>query len=380
MGKIKGDQLRRVWEKEGRRRGDVQEGEDPCQQLEDDLVFCRSMVKSMPVGVVALSPDLRIVEFSPWAEKITGYSASEVMGMYCGHILQGGMCGVDCPLKAVINQRKPFVQLETIIHDKEGKVVPVRMGTAGIFRESGELIGGVETFVDISDLKNLERERANIISMFAHDMRSSLTGIHGIGLRLLRDVADTNLEKRVKNLEILTREAAKLESLVDDFLEFSRLETGNMKLNFSATSLDSELEELFQVYRARADQKGIELTMRIEEMLPVIEADAHKLRRVFANLLDNALKFSPSGATVTVSAHETQDEVVVSVQDEGIGIGPEDLPHVFEIFHRGPNAKGTEGHGLGLATVKAIVEGHGGRVLVASEPRRGTTFTVFLPK
>lgn len=361
-------------------RGEERGKDSWCSRSATDQLYCESMIKSMPVGVVALSPDLHIVEFSPWAEKLTGYSCSDVIGHSCGDVLRGGMCNIDCPLKAVINQLKPFVQLETTIRDREGRIIPVRMGTAGIFDMNGKLIGGVETFMDITDLKNLERQRANIISMFAHDMRSSLTGIHGIGLRLLRHVDEVDVETRRKSLEILTREAAKLESLVDDFLEFSRLETGTMKLHFSATSLDSVLEELFELYRGKAAEKGIELTLQIGEILPVIEADVQRLRRVFTNLLDNALKFSPVGRTVAIVAHETDREIVISIKDKGVGIEAEDLPHVFEIFYRGSTPSGKEGHGLGLATVKAIVEGHGGRIIVASDPGEGATFTVFLPK
>jgi two-component system phosphate regulon sensor histidine kinase PhoR len=181
-------------------------------------------------------------------------------------------------------------------------------------------------------------------------------------------------------LDIMKNETGKLSFLVNDFLEFSRLQTGRLKLEFSATSLDKELMELFDVYQVKAKQAGINLELENEEELPIIEADANRLRRVFTNLLDNALKFSKNEGAITISTHETDKEVVVHVKDEGVGIDSKDLPHIFESFNRGKGAEKKEGFGLGLATVKAIVEAHGGRILVESKLGKGSVFKVILPK
>ncbi len=258
----------------------------------DNLAFFKFIIDSLPMAVVALDSDLKITEFNPWAEKITGHTAAEAIGHYCGEILQGGMCGGACPLKSVLSRSHCFVRIRTTVLHKNGQTIPVRFSTAGLFDKGGNLIGAVETFQDISHVLALERERANLTSMFAHDMRSSLSGIHGLGLRLMRKTADMALEDRMTHLELITREAAKLESLVDDFLEFSRLETGRLGLHFSAVSLDRELEELFDVYQVRAAQHGVKLELQVTEILPVVEADANRLRRVFTNLLDNALNSS----------------------------------------------------------------------------------------
>jgi signal transduction histidine kinase len=117
-----------------------------------------------------------------------------------------------------------------------------------------------------------------------------------------------------------------------------------------------------------------------EEEPTIIQADASYLRRVFTNLMDNALKFSKGNGTITISIHETAEEVFVKVKDEGIGIERDEVPYIFDSFHRGKSAEKKEGFGLGLATVKSIVEGHGGRVFVESEPGKGSVFTVVLQK
>lgn len=345
-----------------------------------DLSFYRFVINSLPIAVATVDSELRITGFNPWAEQVTGYSEKEAMGRYCGDILQGGMCKINCPLRAVIRKKQSVVRMETTIVDRWGKVIPVRMNTAGLFDDEGGLLGGLEAFQDISHLKALEREKANLISMFAHDIKSSLTIIGGFVLRLLKKRANLNEEKQVKYLDIMRNETGKLTFLVNDFLEFSRLQTGRLKLDFSPTSLDKELMELFDAYQVKAKQAGINLKLENEEELPIIEADANRLRRVFTNLLDNALKFSEKATTITISTHETGKDIIVEVKDQGIGIDPKDLPYIFESFNRGKGAKQKEGFGLGLATVKAIVEGHGGRVLVDSEPGRGSEFTVILPK
>jgi PAS domain S-box-containing protein len=344
------------------------------------LPFYKFIIDSLPVAVITVSSELKITSFNPTAEELTGYSVKEAMGHYCGDILQGGMCRVNCPLKTVINRRNPIVRLETTIQNKRGDTVPVRMNTAALLEDDGKLIGGVEAFQDISHIKALEREKANLTSMIAHDMKSSLAIIGGFVLRVLKKKSHVDEEKQEKYLEIIRKEEGKLESLIDEFLEFSHLQTGALRLNFSTTSLDRELLELVEVYQPNALQNGIHLELELKEALPIIEADTNRLHRVFANILGNALKFSKEKSKVTITTHVTDLDVIIKFIDQGPGIDPRDIPYIFEPFHRGQNQKKSEGYGLGLAAVKAIVEGHGGRVFVESKLGKGSIFTVVLPK
>ena len=345
-----------------------------------DLNFYGFVINSLPIAVATVNSEFKITGFNPWAEQLTGYSEKEAMGQYCGDILQGGMCKINCPLRAVIKKHQSVIRMDTDITDRSGKTIPVRMNTAGLFDDEGRLLGGLEAFQDISHLKALEREKANLISMFAHDIKSSLTIIGGFVLRLIKKRSSLDEEKKIKYLDIMKNETGKLSFLVNDFLEFSRLQTGRLKLEFSATSLDKELMELFDAYQVKAKQAGINLKLENEEELPIIEADANRLRRVFTNLLDNALKFSNSEGTITISTDQTEKDIVVRVKDEGIGIDSKDLPYIFESFNRGKGAEKREGFGLGLATVKAIVEAHGGQALVKSELGKGSVFKIILPK
>jgi two-component system phosphate regulon sensor histidine kinase PhoR len=345
-----------------------------------DLSFYKFAMESLPVAVMTVDPKLRITGFNSSAEEITGYSKEEIIGRHCSEILQSQLCKTTCPLKTILNQREPIVRTESTIRSKFGETVSIMQHAAGLLNDEGMLIGGLEAFVDISHSKALEREKANLISMFAHDMKSPLISIQGFVLRLLQNAVEIDEEKRKKYLKIIKLEAGKLESLIDGFLEYSRLQTGKLNFNFTATSLDKELIEIFETYRTKGSQKGIQLELRNTETLPVVEADSKYLQRVFSNLLDNALKYSQEKGLVTINTQHADPYIMVQVADRGPGIDSKDLPYIFDPFYQGCGEKRGKGYGLGLAIVKAIVEGHGGKIFVESELGKGSVFTVVLPK
>jgi len=346
----------------------------------DDLTFYRFIIDSLPVGVLTVDSERTITSFNPWAERITGYTFAEVQGKFCGDVLHGGKCLTYCPLKTVLTLKNPILRVEGTIQNRYGEIIPVRMNTAALMDDNGRLIGGVEAFQDISYLKTLEREKDNFISMLAHDMRSSLSIIGGFVLRLLRKDTKTDDEKKEKYLEVVKAEEKKLESLIDDFLEFSRLQTGRLKLNPTTISIDKLLMELYEVYEPKATEMGIKLHLQNESDLPLIEADSRQLQRAFTNLLENAMKFSSRKGTITLAAHRGEGAILVEVKDEGMGIPHDELPYIFDAFHRGEVGQEIKGYGLGLASVKTIIEAHGGRVLVESERGKGSTFRVVLPE
>jgi PAS domain S-box-containing protein len=339
----------------------------------------RGLVETMAEGLTIEDGNGDIVYVNDKLCEMWGGSRENILGRPKTDFLDAAGCKALMELTAEVHQGTALSG-EITWTALDGRRIATLVSSVPMFDGDGRNQGCFWVITDISQIKALERERANMISMFAHDMRSSLTGIHGLGLRLLNKWTLLDEGKKNEYLEIINREAAKLESLVDDFLEFSRLESGRMKLSYQAISLEKELMELHQVYWERARQRGLQLVLQIDEALPIIEADVNRLRRVFTNLLDNAIKFSREAGTITLAAGESDAEVMVKIVDEGIGIEAEELPFVFDLFHRGRTGERREGYGIGLATVKAIVEGHGGRVHVMSEPGKGSTFTVFVPK
>ena len=345
-----------------------------------DITFHRFVIDSLPCAVVTVNSDLKISGFNPWAEKLTGFSSKEAIGRHCGDILQCGMCKRTCPLRGPIIGGAPVVEVDTTIQNKYGETIPISMSTAALLNDKGDLVGAVEVFQDMSHLKALERQKANVTSMIAHDIKSPIVAIGGFALRLLKKDLGTDKDKLKQYIEIISTEAGRAELLVNDFLEFSQLDIGALNLVFGPTSLDKELIELLKTYEPKALQRGMRIELASPKTLSIIEADANRLRRVFANLLDNALKFSKDGGTITIATQETEEEVMIKVIDRGVGIDAKDIPYIFDPFHRGQDSREREGIGLGLAIVKAIVKGHGGRILVESELGKGSAFSVVLPK
>lgn len=347
------------------------------EALEESERRFRSLVETMNEGLEVEDENGIITYVNDRLCDLWGCSRSEIIGRPADQFLkdkeqkasegQSGLAGIHgmAPYEATWTQQ-------------DGKTAPTIVSPVPIYDAQGKYRGKFSVITDVSQIKAHEREKANLISMFAHDMRSSLAGIHGLGNRLAAKFSSMDESKRDEYLKIINREASKLESLVDDFLEFSRLEMGSLRINFGGVCLDAELKELFDFYQPRVTQRGMVLNLEISEQLPVIQADANRLRRVFTNLLDNALKFSERG-TITIEAEAAERMVVVKVCDEGIGIDPEELPFIFDIFHRARGGERKEGYGIGLATVKAIVEGHGGTVKVTSELGKGSVFAVRLP-
>ncbi len=352
----------------------------PSQIQLESVPFFKFIINSVPVGILTVNSDLKITGFNPWAEKITGYGAEEAVGKYCGEILKGGLCRSGCPLKVALREKQSLSLIESTIRSKNGEVVPIRMSVAGLFDSEGNLIGGVESFHDISRIKSLEREKDNLLSMCAHDMKSSLSIIGGFVLRLLRKSKDVDLEKMITYLQIIQKETQKLENLINDFLEYSRLQTGKLRPNFSTTSLDRELLDLFDAYKLKASESGLDLELVNDQEMILIDVDASQLRRVLTNLLDNAIKFSKGKGKIKIMTHQDDKEVTIIIKDEGIGIEQEDLPFIFDAFHKGKSGVKNSGVGLGLAGVKSIVEAHRGTISVKSEPGKGSTFIVTLPK
>lgn len=213
-------------------------------------------------------------------------------------------------------------------------------------------------------------------SMVAHDMKSSLALIGGFIQRLSGTEVDP--ERRRRYLETIKKEGEKLSALLDDFLACPE-KAGERRPEIRPLPLARELGDTCEAHHLRAEKQGVVLTLECPPQL-ALPGEAKGLQRAFANLLDNALKYSPTGGTVQVRVREEAQEVRISVADEGPGIALGDLPHLFEAYYRGQGQDKIVGFGLGLATVRAVAATHGGRVEVRNRMDKGAEFTMVLPR
>ena len=255
----------------------------------------------------------------------------------------------------------------------DGTVVHVDIiATVNTFEDMPSIVG---TVIDTTGRLLLEKEKEDFFAMVTHDLKGPLTTIIGYTELVLTKKEQIGNEIS-RMLETVVNSADKLNSMVDNFLTISKLETGNMKLESEPEDIPSILRELERNFYPVAQQKGIEFIADIPD-LPAATVDRRYFERAVANLLQNAFKFTPAGGKVTLKAESGAIEIIISVEDNGPGISKEDIGRVFDKYYRGTAS--TKGVGLGLMIVNAVAKAHGGRVSVQSEPGKSTTFRIYLP-
>ncbi|MGZ4388426.1 MAG: GAF domain-containing sensor histidine kinase, partial [Gaiellaceae bacterium] len=229
----------------------------------------------------------------------------------------------------------------------------------------------------VEELRRLSALRADFVSLVSHELRSPMAAVIGSARTLQQRWRELSPEQRESFLALIADETSRLATLVGDVLDTSRIEGGSFPYSFR----DVDLAELLRdtVATAAVGQDEVPVELHVREPLPHLRADAARLRQVVANLLDNAVKYSPAGSPVEVRALASRDSVVVSVRDRGPGIRREHQQLIFEKFGRVDGTAGKPGTGLGLFIARSIAEAHGGRIEVESAPGRGTTMSLVLP-
>lgn len=221
-------------------------------------------------------------------------------------------------------------------------------------------------------------QQFDLISEFVHELRTPLSSLSTATYLLMRpEISPEQRNEIVKNLH---KETLRLNELASAFLDLSRLESGRVQFDVQMINLRSLLAEVMALLNERARQVQVSLTLEIPDNFPLVPADANRLKQVFINLISNAIKYNRPGGSVIVRAASDGAQVHVDVEDTGLGIPAEALPHLFEKFYRVQATQHkAEGTGLGLAITRQIVEAHGGRIEVESEPGKGSVFRVWLP-
>jgi signal transduction histidine kinase len=246
--------------------------------------------------------------------------------------------------------------------------------------ESNKKLGAVN-----EELKELDRMKSDLLANVSHELRTPLTAIKGYTDYILERRLGAITEKQEKGLVVVQRNLERLSKTINALLDFSRMDVGRIALNLQPFPLGPLLEQIVTALRSELERKGLKLTADIERGLAPVIADREKLGAVLENLIINALKFTPQGGCITVSASRagstTRPSARICVSDTGVGIAPDQIAKIFNRFHQVDTSSTRRfgGVGLGLAIVKSILEAHGTDVSVESEVGRGTTFAFVLP-
>jgi signal transduction histidine kinase len=221
-------------------------------------------------------------------------------------------------------------------------------------------------------------QQSDLISEFVHELRTPLASLSTATYLLLRP--EMSREQQEQIIHNVYSETLRLNSMTSSFLDLARLESGRVQFRKTSFSVADLLFECKDVMNSKAEEDKIQIRIEGAEGLPPLEADRDKIKQVILNILSNAIKYNRTGGSVIMSASAAEANICINIQDTGLGIPEEALPHLFEKFFRVRETEGISGTGLGLSISKQIVQGHGGRVEVKSKLGVGTSFTVMLPR
>ncbi len=352
-------------------------------ELSEDRAQLLAVLTSMVEGVMVLDSRGHVLQINPALERMFGISRLEARGRPCAELFRHQQL---TDLVTSILRSRTHHQDEIVL-PLSGRCLQIEASPAGGERENEA--SAVLVLHDITELRRLEKIRKDFVANVSHELRTPLTSIKGY-VEALLDGAKDDPTASVKFLEIILKQSDRLNLILEDLLELSKIESGGISLKKESLELRSVIDRTLSTIKPIADKSRHRLVTVTDPSLPPVAGDEGRLVQVLTNLLDNAIKYTPEGGTITVgaklaplvgNAEPPAKAIDLSVADTGIGIPEEDRPRVFERFYRVDKARSRElgGTGLGLAIVKHIVEGHGGQVWVEANYPQGSRFVVRLP-
>ncbi|MBI4482152.1 MAG: HAMP domain-containing protein [Acidobacteria bacterium] len=348
--------------------------ETSFRQIQSDKDQLEAILAGMAEGVMVADAVGRILLMNPAMQRILGLSHFEP-GRGPLEIIR--IPAIQEAFRTVLSTCRPHVQ--------EISLEPIRKTLlVGHFAPlSSEDPGGgaVAVFHDITELRRLEQVRKDFVSNISHELRTPLTSIKGYA-ETLREGDLVLTEQAREFLRIIEANVERLNRLVGDLLELSRLESQRVEFRWESVSLRETVDQLLNSFQKQISDKELAVRNEIPAELAPARADLHYLEQVFINLIDNAIKYTPGKGEIRIGGREADGLLEVEISDTGPGIPDGDLPRVFERFYRVDKGRSREmgGTGLGLSIVKHVVQAHGGRVWVRNRPQRGSTFGFSLPR
>jgi PAS domain S-box-containing protein len=346
----------------------LQESEDRYRDLFDNA---SDLIATMTLDGVLTAVNRSVQHY-------LGYTSEEVLGKNWRELTTpASIALIDERLSHAMGEETdpPMYEFEALHQD--GRTVPFEGRVRYIRDAAGHPVGLHGVYRDITQRKEVDRLKTELISTVSHELRTPLTSLRGFTeLLLTREFTPSQQRDMVS---IIHQESSRLTTLINDFLDIQRITEGQQSYTFESVDLNPLLHEAIAVFSAGQEQHPFQVALQTP--LPLVHADPNRVRQVLRNLLSNAIKYTPDGGPVSVGARRDGEEVVAWITDQGIGIPTEALPHLFTKFFRVDNTATRQigGTGLGLALVKEIVNAHNGRVWVESTFGKGSTFFFALP-
>ncbi|MGB3941209.1 MAG: ATP-binding protein [Candidatus Manganitrophaceae bacterium] len=350
--------------------------ETALRQVETEKKKTERIIHEITDGVIVTDVDGRILLINPAARRMLLGGSERIPSSLSSfsHLPQ---------LRDLFKDPGEVRSQEIQVYGLEEVSMTLKTTTAPFKDEEGRLLGKIGVFHDITRFKEIDRLKSEFVSHVSHEIRTPLTSIKGY-IDNLRDGAAGELnQKQRAYLERMYQNADRLIRLISDLLDLSRIESGKMRIALFPVSIPDLIDDVIGVFRPIAIEKGLQVTVVPFDGEGKVLGDRDKLEQVVINLIDNAIKFTPSGGQITVSLKETAGEIAVSIQDTGIGIPLNEQPRIFDRFYRVEKTSDAviEGTGLGLFISKTLIEMHGGEIWVMSEKEgAGSEFRFILPR
>lgn len=359
------------------------------QSLAQEKRRLDAILESSADGVMILDPGQRITVFNRALAEITGWSAAEAIGRHHDDVIVWARLDTEMDLSRATAGGWPLAQrrgsktalyVEGDLRRRNGGVVSVGITYAPLLDREGKLVNIIANVRDITRFREADRLKSTFVSVVSHELKTPVATILGYAETLARPDAvwDSGTIRELAN--VIQEEARRLDRLITDLLDASRIQARALPLKEEEVDLEMLARRVAQRFQPQTDRH--EIRVRFPPDFPIVRGDPLRLEQVLNNLVSNAIKYSPNGGTVRIRGQVRPDEVIVTVSDEGIGIPPTEQGRIFDPFYRvdeGP-VRQAGGVGLGLYLARAIVEAHGGRIWVESEPGKGSTFAFSLPR
>lgn len=338
-----------------------------------------AILQSIDDGLLVVDGDYSVTNLNPTAEWALGVTREETKGRHVLEALRNER--LFDQIQATINSGEPSVPSEpgdTLTVERNGETRHFQFVVNPVRAAPEEMLAAILLLRDVTELQELNRMKSEFVATASHELKTPLTSI-GMNVRLLRERYGNILEVRDRELlDAAVEDVKRLQTLIDDLLDLSKIESGRMEMDMKAVSPSLICEKATEMLQTQADDKSITINVEVSEDLPGVEADPNKATWVLTNLLSNALRYSDPGDEVQIDASTIGEAVQVSVKDEGAGIPYEYQSKIFDKFVQVDDDRSPDGTGLGLAISQEIIHAHEGRIWVDSTPGEGTTFTFTL--
>ncbi len=341
------------------------------QELSQERNMLSGVLESMADGVLVISPEGKVRLFNQAARTLLEIPKDSLEGRFMEKVRDHDL--QELVEKVSKTRKSEGAEIERPHRHQFLSVVAIPLD------ETSEPPAVLMTIHDLTRIRQIETTRKEFVSNVSHELRTPLASIKA-AVETLEDGALKKPETAAMFIERIRKDVERMIVMVSDLLELARVESGQSPIHTYAIELEPLVNDAVEQMRARADSKGISISVDMPKDVPSVIANGEKLNQILTNLLDNAIKFTPGPGKVAVSARSSDDFVEVQVSDTGVGISKEHMPHIFERFYKVDRSRRDGGTGLGLAIVKHIVQAFGGQVWVKSEGGRGSTFGFTLPK